>query len=85
MVEEGQPEFIEQAAAQILRKHDVQARLVGKDVLPMSGEYTVDVLRKGLGEFIDRWAPQTSAVEDPAALARRAGAATVSGGTIAAQ
>ena len=61
IVEEGQPEFIEQAAAQILHKHDVQARLVGKDVLPRSGEYTADVLRKGLGEFIERWAPQLRA------------------------
>jgi indolepyruvate ferredoxin oxidoreductase alpha subunit len=58
VVEEGQPEFIEQAAAQILRKHDVQARLLGKDVLPAMGEYNVDVLRKGLGEFIGKWAPQ---------------------------
>ena len=57
VVEEGQPEFIEQAASQILRKHDVSARLMGKDVLPMHGEYTVDVLRKGLGEFIFRWLP----------------------------
>src|SRR5262249_10119280 len=52
VVEEGQPEFIEQAAAQILHRHDVQTRLLGKDVLPMTGEYSVDVLRKGLGEFI---------------------------------
>ena len=58
VVEEGQPEFIEQAAAQILRKHDVPARLVGKDVLPLAGEYSVDVLRKGIGEFIGRWGPQ---------------------------
>jgi indolepyruvate ferredoxin oxidoreductase alpha subunit len=49
VVEEGQPEFIEQAANQILRKHDVSARLLGKDVLPMHGEHTVDVLREGLG------------------------------------
>jgi indolepyruvate ferredoxin oxidoreductase, alpha subunit len=61
VVEEGQPEFIEQAAAQILRKHDVQARLLGKDVLPMAGEYSVDVLRKGFGEFVDRWVPQLRA------------------------
>lgn len=67
VVEEGQPEFIEQAAAQILRKHDVQARLLGKDVLPAMGEYNVDVLRKGLGEFIGKWAPQLRA----AAGARR--------------
>ena len=57
VVEEGQPEFIEQAAAQILRKHDVQARLLGKDVLPRTGEYSVDVLRKGLAEFLGKWAP----------------------------
>jgi indolepyruvate ferredoxin oxidoreductase alpha subunit len=37
IVEEGQPEYIEQAANQILRKHDVQARIVGKDVLPVHG------------------------------------------------
>ncbi|MGH8298782.1 MAG: thiamine pyrophosphate-dependent enzyme [Steroidobacteraceae bacterium] len=57
VVEEGQPEFIEQAASQILRKHDVQTPLLGKGVLPMHGEYTVDVLRKGVGEFIKQWAP----------------------------
>jgi indolepyruvate ferredoxin oxidoreductase alpha subunit len=57
VVEEGQPEFIEQAAAQILRRHDIQTRLLGKDVLPSTGEYSVDVLRRGLGEFIERWAP----------------------------
>ena len=59
VVEEGQPEFIEQAANQILRKNDVSARLLGKDVLPMHGEYTVDVLRKGLEEFISHWVPRS--------------------------
>ena len=57
IVEEGQPEYIEQAACQILRQHDVNTRIVGKGPLPMFGEYTVDVLRKGIGEFIDKWAP----------------------------
>ena len=57
VVEEGQPEFIEQAASQILRKRDVQTPLLGKGVLPMYGEYTVDVLRKGIREFIEQWAP----------------------------
>ena len=79
VVEEGQPEFIEQAANQILRKHDVQARLIGKDVLPLAGEYSVDVLRKGLAEFIARWAPQLRAAgaaarasaENPLAPAER--------------
>ena len=58
VVEEGQPEFIEQAANQILRRHDVSARIVGKEALPMHGEYTVDVLRKGIAEFLAQWAPQ---------------------------
>jgi len=57
VVEEGQPEFIEQAASQILRKRDVATALLGKGVLPMHGEYTVDVLRQGIGEFIGQWAP----------------------------
>jgi indolepyruvate ferredoxin oxidoreductase, alpha subunit len=57
VVEEGQPEFIEQAASQLLRKREVPTPLLGKGVLPMYGEYTVDVLRKGIGAFIDQWAP----------------------------
>jgi indolepyruvate ferredoxin oxidoreductase, alpha subunit len=57
VVEEGQPEFIEQAANQILRRHALSTPLLGKGVLPMYGEYTVDVLRKGIGEFIGQWAP----------------------------
>jgi len=58
IVEEGQPEYLEQAASQILRQADIATRIVGKGVLPMQGEYTVDVLRKGLGDFLDQWAPK---------------------------
>jgi indolepyruvate ferredoxin oxidoreductase, alpha subunit len=58
VVEEGQPEFIEQAASQILRKQELSTALLGKGLLPMHGEYTVDVLRKGLAEFIRQWAPE---------------------------
>ena len=61
IVEEGQPEFIEQSANQILRENDVSARIVGKAVLPMFGEYSVDVLRLGIGRFIEQWAPQLRA------------------------
>jgi indolepyruvate ferredoxin oxidoreductase, alpha subunit len=61
IIEEGQPEYIEQAANQILHRHDVNTRIVGKGTLPMFGEYSVDVLRKGIGEFIDQWAPQLRA------------------------
>ncbi len=41
----GRPEFIEQAATQILHRHEVNTRLLGKGVLPVQGEYSVDVLR----------------------------------------
>jgi indolepyruvate ferredoxin oxidoreductase, alpha subunit len=58
VIEEGQPEFIEQAANQMLRRGDVNARVMGKEMLPMFGEYTVDVLRNGIAAFIDRWASE---------------------------
>jgi indolepyruvate ferredoxin oxidoreductase alpha subunit len=55
IVEEGQPEFIEQAASLFLRKADLQTRILGKGPLPMAGEYTgavvLEGLRKFLGEF----------------------------------
>jgi indolepyruvate ferredoxin oxidoreductase, alpha subunit len=51
IVEEGQPDFLEQAIGQILRKADLQTRIHGKDVLPMAGEYAPMVLAKGLAGF----------------------------------
>jgi indolepyruvate ferredoxin oxidoreductase, alpha subunit len=56
IIEEGQPEYLEQAASQILHQRGVSTRVFGKEVLPMHGEYTVDVLRKGLKAFLERWA-----------------------------
>jgi indolepyruvate ferredoxin oxidoreductase alpha subunit len=67
VIEEGQPEYIEQAASQMLHQRGVASRIVGKEVLPMAGEYTVDVLRKGLQRFLDEWSPAAAAV--PAAAA----------------
>ena len=57
IVEEGQPEFIEQAVNTILRRADVQARIHGKDVLPMAGEYTGGVLRDGVAKFVRSYHP----------------------------
>ena len=57
VVEEGQPDFIEQAVHAILRKADLQTRVHGKDVLPMAGEYTGGVLLQGIARFIERQAP----------------------------
>jgi indolepyruvate ferredoxin oxidoreductase, alpha subunit len=53
VVEEGQPEFIEQAINTILRRRDIQTRVSGKDVLPMAGEYTPMVVTKGVKAFLE--------------------------------
>ena len=61
MVEEGQPEFIEQAINTILRRADVQTAIEGKGVLPMAGEYTGSVVRDGLTKFIRKYRPDVLA------------------------
>jgi len=55
LLEEGQPDYIEQAVNTILRKKDLQTRVIGKDVMPMAGEYTGDVMRRGVGAFLREW------------------------------
>lgn len=57
IVEEGQPEFIEHELNTIIRRADLQTRIIGKDVLPRAGEYTGQVLRDGLSSFLERWSP----------------------------
>ncbi|MXW87376.1 MAG: indolepyruvate ferredoxin oxidoreductase subunit alpha [Boseongicola sp. SB0667_bin_21] len=57
IVEEGQPEFIEQSVASMLFREGVRTRLVGKDVLPMAGEYTGEVLRDGITAFLREAVP----------------------------
>jgi len=52
VVEEGQPEYIEQEIATLLSRRDIRTRLHGKDMLPMAGEYTVEVLAQGLAKFL---------------------------------
>ncbi len=55
MVEEGQPEYIEQALNTILRQADLPTRIVGKEVLPRAGEYTGQVLLSGLQAFFETY------------------------------
>jgi indolepyruvate ferredoxin oxidoreductase, alpha subunit len=56
MVEEGQPEYIEQALNTILRRRDLQTKIAGKDVFPRAGEYTAPVMVGGIRQFIDAFA-----------------------------
>jgi indolepyruvate ferredoxin oxidoreductase alpha subunit len=64
MVEEGQPDYIEQALHKILRKADVATGIYGKDVLPVGGEYTAAALTAGLRSFLAAAMP--SALSDQA-------------------
>ena len=47
VLEEGQPEYIERDILGLLHRHDVRTPLHGKDLLPATGEYTVEVMAGG--------------------------------------
>ena len=72
IVEEGQPEYLEQNLNTILRRADIAARVIGKDVLPKAGEYTGDV-------HSARRACIHACVRARAARARNAAAAATAG------
>jgi len=57
LLEEGQPEYIEQELALMLRRLDLQTPLHGKDMLPSGGEYTAEVMADGLLKFLSRHEP----------------------------
>ena len=57
MVEEGNPDYLEQAINVILRKADLNTRVYGKDVLPMAGEYTAAVMLQGVTKFLEAAQP----------------------------
>jgi indolepyruvate ferredoxin oxidoreductase alpha subunit len=89
IVEEGQPEFIEQAVNTILRRADVATRVEGKSMLPMAGEYTGAAMKEGLRKFIAAYRPDllgdrrgkaaSSAPSDRVAKAQQAIAGQVHG------
>lgn len=54
VVEESQPEFIEQQLNTVLRRNGIEVALCGKDILPMAGEYTDEVLIHGLYTFFEQ-------------------------------
>lgn len=57
MVEEGQPEYIEQSISTILARSKSPTEVHGKDYLPMGGDYTAAVLTEGIGRFLDDHEP----------------------------
>ncbi len=88
VVEEGQPNFIEDAVLAALRRADINgARVYGKDVLPMAGEYTGEVVLSGMTKFITAAAPKGADLADvqarsAALLAPKAKAAELLGGPV---
>jgi indolepyruvate ferredoxin oxidoreductase, alpha subunit len=57
VVEEGQPEFIEQQLATQLVRAGSSTRLHGKDIFPMAGEYTGKVMLDAVEGFLRQAAP----------------------------
>jgi indolepyruvate ferredoxin oxidoreductase alpha subunit len=66
VVEEGQPEFIEHELNTLVRRADLQTRIVGKDVLRRAGEYTAAVIKDGIARFLRAHAPDRAPAEEPA-------------------
>ncbi len=53
--EDGQPAYIEEAVLAALRRADLNGvRVRGKDVLPLAGEYTGEVVLSGIARFLSR-------------------------------
>ncbi len=67
MVEEGQPNFIEQNLATILRQAGSTTVLHGKDTLAVAGEYTAAELLAGARVFLERYGRIEAVAPRPAA------------------
>ena len=61
VIEEGQPEYIEQDIATQLRRRGIHTPLHGKDMLPGVGEYNVEAITSGLSPFIAQYVSADSA------------------------
>lgn len=57
VIEEGQPEFIEQQLSTYLYRAGSGVKLRGKDIFPMAGEYTGQVMLDSIGQFLREAAP----------------------------
>ena len=57
VVEEGQPEFIEQNLSSFLYRSKSSVSLHGKDIFPMAGEYTGKIMLESLTSFIKMTLP----------------------------
>jgi indolepyruvate ferredoxin oxidoreductase alpha subunit len=58
VVEEGFPEYIEQAVHVALRQGGQSTQVLGKEMLLKTGEYTADVMQRGIEKFLELVAPK---------------------------
>ena len=65
LLEEGQPNYIEQSISNVFRIRECKAKLVGKGVFPMAGEYTSQVVHAGVVDFLKLHAPDYQTPDDP--------------------
>jgi indolepyruvate ferredoxin oxidoreductase, alpha subunit len=70
VVEEGSPDYVEQAVNVELRRADMTTRVLGKGLLPRAGEYTSDVLLNALASFLAETQPAGIAADAIAARAK---------------
>lgn len=71
MLEEGQPEFIEQTLHTIVNRHRLDTAVHGKDCLRKAGEYTTLAIIQGLLRFFEKCpSDRVPAVAPPAAVQR---------------
>ena len=81
VVEEGFPDYVEQAVNVELRRVDMPTKVYGKGPLPKAGEYASDVLLEGLAAFLQAARPNgidadTIAEKTRGLIAHKAKAAT---------
>jgi len=73
VVEEGQPEYLEQSIGMLLRQAGLATEVIGKGPFPRAGEYTGAVVRQGVEAFVERYRPEVlrPALRTPAASSQR--------------
>lgn len=69
LIEEGQPDYLEQNISRVLLSNEVGTKLHGKDMFSMAGEYTPTLMTRGLARFFDRYAPHAVAARPTLLLA----------------
>lgn len=57
LIEEGYPDYLEQAFRSIMHKAGVTTRLIGKGPLPTAGELTGQLMHAGISQFLEEHAP----------------------------